>query len=176
MTVQTRITCGKNLICTYTLLVTGSQRTFCDQRFAEKLEATGPKAALPTQTLSSGFRSKNVSGLLVSRMIQSLDRSTEVKLQNIFTVSNIPVKPLLSLVSQHRKKINHLKGVELMNLGHKSIGLDASELFRPLEYRYRDEGEPDTIKTLMGWAMFGVVDSALHDDLTFCFNVGVFKT
>ena len=179
MTIPIRVTCGKNTICTYALLDTGSQRTFCDQRLAERLEATGPKITLPIQTLSSGITSKNVSGSLVSLMIQSLDRSTEVKLHNVFTVSNIPMKAVAIPNQSALEKMNHLKGVELMELGDKSagllIGLDAPELFRPLEYRYGDKGEPDAIKTLMGWTMFGVADSASHDDSTFCFNVGVLR-
>ena len=179
MTIPIRVTCGKNTICTYALLDTGSQRTFCDQRLAERLEATGSKITLPIQTLSSGITSKNVSRLLVSLMIQSLDRSTEVNLHNVFTVSNIPMKAVAIPSQSALEKMNHLKGVELMELGHKSvgllIGLDAPELFRPLEYRYGDKDESDAIKTLMGWTMFGVADSASHDDSTFCFNVGVLR-
>ena len=136
MIIPIRVTCGKNTICTYALLDTGSQQTFCDQRLAEKLEVTGPKITLSIQTLSSGFTPKNVSGSLVSLMTQSLDRSTEVKLHNVFTVSNIPMKAIAIPCQSALEKINHLKGIELMELGDKSvgllIGLDAPELFRPL--------------------------------------------
>ena len=80
MTILIRVICDKNAICTYALLdTTESQRTFCDQRLVEKLKATGPKITLPIQNLSS--------------------RATSKKLQNVFTVSNIPMKPLLFLVS-----------------------------------------------------------------------------
>ena len=112
LTIPIRVACGKNTICTYALLDTGSQQTFCDQRLAEKLEATGPKITLPIQTLSSGFTSKNVSGSLVSLVIQSLDKSMEVKLHNVFNVSNIPMKAIAIPCQSALKKMNHLKGVE----------------------------------------------------------------
>ena len=56
------------------------------------------------------------------------------------------------------KKFKHLRGITLSELLDKTvcllIGLDASNLFRPLKTRFGPVGTPDAIKTILVWTLF----------------------
>jgi len=175
MTVPVRVIYKNQMVNTYALLDTGSQRTFCEQSLASKLGATGPKVSLPIQTLSSGPDSKVVSGLQISLSVQSMDGANEVILKDVFTVDRIPLQASTIPSQSQLAHMDHLQEVQLSELDDKSvgllIGLDVPEVFRPIESKYGQEGEPDAIKTLLGWTLFGIAEITGDHDSAHCFNV-----
>ena len=48
MTLPVKVKHGKKFVHTYAMLDSGSQRTFCDRRLAERLGVKGPKHSLPS--------------------------------------------------------------------------------------------------------------------------------
>ena len=177
MTVPVRIHYGENLTSTYALLDTGSQKTFCDRHLANRLEATGPKASLPIKTLYSGADTRMMNGSLISLSVQSMDGDGELNLKEVFTVDKtlMYATPLPSC--SQLSSMTHLQGIQFPELNNKFvgllIGLDVPGVFRPLESRYGQEGEPDAIRTLLGWTLFCFAEMNTNQNSVNCFDIMV---
>ena len=108
---------------TYTLLDSGSQRTFCEKKLARRLGASGPREVLLIQTLSSGSDSAVVDGMLIPLSVMSLTHGNEVELHEVFTVDTIPLRAAAVPTALELERMQHLQGVELHELLDKSLGL-----------------------------------------------------
>ena len=177
MTLPVKVKHGKKFVHTYAMLDSGSQRTFCDQRLAGRLGVKGPKHSLPIQTLtSSGSSSDVLNGMLVAFSVCSLEGGHEVKLDDVMTVDRIPMKANCITAQRDLDCYKHLKGVELRELEDKSvqllIGLDVPVVFRPVESRFGGNGEPDAIRTVLGWTLFGPSLPNVDDNET-CMQVSI---
>ena len=77
----------------------------------------------------------------------------------VLTVEKIPLRASPVPCRGSIKNFKHLHGITLSELPDKTvgllIGLNASNLFRPLETRFGPMGTPDAIKTILGWTLFG---------------------
>ena len=159
MTVPVKLQCNEGVLLTYALLDTGSQRSFCDVKLAEQLGAKGPIKQVSLSTLSSASGLDPISCREIDLTVTGLDSKESVALSKVLTVEKIPLRASAVPCRGSIKKFRHLRGIILSELPDKTvgllIGLDASNLFRPLETRFGPVGTSDAIKTILGWTLFG---------------------
>ena len=145
--------------------------------------AKGPRHSLPIQILTSLSSSSNaVNGMLISLSVCSIENGHELKLNDVMTVDRIPMKANLIPDQRDLDRYKHLQGVRFIELENESvnllIGLDVLVAFRPVENRYGNDGEPDAIRTALGWTLFGPSVSSVNEEascmqVTVCENEGL---
>ena len=161
MTLPVKVRCGREEVVTYALLDSGSQRTFCEKSLARRLNARGPEKEVPLTTLTSGAEGSAVNGTVVSLVVSDLGGKESIKIQDVLTIDRIPLEARPKPDLREFESWSYLEGVSFSEIEDKSvgilIGLDAHEVFRPLETRFGPDGAPDAIKTPLGWILFGAV-------------------
>ena len=161
MTLPVKVRCGREEVVTYALLDSGSQRTFCEKSLARRLNARGPEKEVPLTTLTSDTEGSAVNGMVVSLVVSDLGGKESIKIRDVLTIDRIPLEARPKPDLREFESWSYLEGVSFSEIEDKSvgilIGLDAHEVFRPLETRFGPDGAPDAIKTPLGWILFGAV-------------------
>ena len=112
---------GKS-ICTYALLDTGSERTFCEQRLVDEMNPCNSHVKLAIQTLSTGDPHV-LDTIAVSFSISSLDDSYSMNLADVVVVESIPVAPTVMPNLGDLQRHSHLSDVSLTEVKGGSVTL-----------------------------------------------------
>ena len=112
-------------------------------------------------TLTGMTGSQKVESQVVDIVVESIDGSTSVALENIRTVRNIPISegwiPRKDLKNWH-----HFENVDLHEAESREvmliIGVKGSPpLFLPLDYRVGGQNQPVAVRYSLGWTIMGAV-------------------
>ena len=150
---------GKS-ICTYALLDTGSERTFCEQRLVDEMNPCNSHVKLAIQTLSTGYP-HILDTIAVSFSISSLDDSYSMNLADVVVVESIPVAPTVMPNLGDLQRHSHLSDVSFTKVKGGSvtllIGNDHAAAHRCLESRFSPSPKtsPDALLTNFGWLLRG---------------------
>lgn len=157
---------GAQEIETYALLETGSEVTLCDERLAKKLNLKGEDLRF---TLTGINGSVEMESRLVDIVVKSLDGKTELELQNVKTVKEIPISSDCVPKQVDVSRWPHLLDIYIPEIENKDIMLliglkERPRLFLPLECKEGGESEPIAIRYSLGWTVMGPVGSERKDD------------
>ena len=94
----------------------GSQRSFCDLRLARRIGAEGPMRRVPMSTLSSGSKSAAIDCMEISVIVSGHDGGEHIKLSDVFTVAEIPLKASPSPSLEEMTRLHHLQGITLSEI------------------------------------------------------------
>ena len=88
-------------------------------------------------TLSSGSKSEVIDCMEISAIVSGHDGGEHIKLSDVFTVAEIPLKATSSPSLEEMTRLHHLQGITLSEIPDKKvgllIGLDASLVFRAMD-------------------------------------------
>ena len=91
--------------------------------------------------------------------ISSLDRANSVKISNVLSIAEVPVRPNVIPVKDKIKEMPHLSDLSFPTVKSATvtllIGANAPELFCPINARKGRRGEPIAIQTPLGWSLLG---------------------
>ena len=167
--VPVKVVKDSNVVYTYALLDTGSDRSFCEQRLADALKLRQDKQfRLSIQTMTS-VNPTYVESSSVSLDICSLNNENKMELSTVVVVDSIPVAPTISPKNQTLLNYPHLRDISFPILENASvillIGNDNAKAHRCLESRFSPapDESPDAILTPFGWTLRG---TRLDNDVT----------
>ena len=159
--VPVKVKSNDHVVYTYALLDTGSDRTFCEQCLAKRLDLeSSVPAKLAVQTLSPG-NPYVLNTIAVSFSICSLNDDYAMNLSEVVVVDNIPVAPSVAPSSESIQKHSHLCDVSLTEIEGGSvtllIGSDYAAAHRCIESRFSPDPDlsPDAVLTPFGWMLRG---------------------
>ena len=146
-------------ICTYALLDSGSQRSFCSQSIADQLNLVGKRETVYIKTLSSKKDAKPASSMQVSFKVCAPDAGYSEVMKQVLTVDTLPLLNSSIPLMADLQEFDHLKDIEIKQLSCKEIGLiigtDYPHLICPTESRTGAAGQPIGLKTPLGWVIIG---------------------
>ena len=161
MTLSVKVRCGHEKVVTYALLDSRLQQTFCEKSLARRLNAHGLEKEVPLTTLMTGAEGSAVNSIVVSLVVSDLSGKESIKIQDVLMIDRIPLEARPKPDLREFESWSYLEGVSFSEIEDKSvgilIGLDAHEVFHPLDTRFGPDGAPDAIKTPLGWVLFGAV-------------------
>ena len=125
MTLPVKISSGEKEISLYALLDSGSQRTFLHESLAKKLNIKGEKQSVSIRTLSSGPDEDVIDSQSVTIKVAGLSEgeSCSVKLMNVLTVPELPMKATPLPLSDEVWNMEHLRSINFTELRDESVGL-----------------------------------------------------
>ncbi|XP_068243760.1 uncharacterized protein [Palaemon carinicauda] len=139
---------------TTALLDSASSSTFWSRDLIKSLGISGAIKTYKLNTMSK--TNEDVSSMILSMCVSSVDGRELINLNNVFVVDRIPVKSPSMNVSlfPHLKGLPGPLGGEIV---HILIGQDHTEALAPLEVRKGKRGEPFAVRTILGWTLYGRV-------------------
>ena len=140
-------------VTTYAFLDGGSDITLCSQRLVDQLRLQGAKVSF---FLASINGDEEQEGIKVDLNLCGLHGTYILSLRDVVAVSTLPdltgnipdkddVARFPNLLSNAKFTYLPQKTVDLL------IGADHQLVHRPLEYRFGQTGNPDAIRTQLGW-------------------------
>lgn len=159
--VPVRVSADDVQVDTYALLDSGSTSTFCTEGLRERLLVTGVKQNLRLSTLHGDRR--NLTVQVVSLQVKGLgvDAGEFIDLPRVYVKKqlNISISHLASF--DDIRSYSHLSDLDLArsdtNKIELLIGQDANLI--PLDVKAGEPGEPFAVRTKLGWAVNGPLDS-----------------
>ena len=138
---------------------TGSEVTLCHEELSTKLEICGEKLNF---TLTGMTESQKVESQVVDIVVESMDGSTSVALENIRTVKNIPILEGCIPRREDLENWHHFENVHLHEAESREVMLiidvkENPQLFLPLDYRVGGKNEPVAVRYSLGWTILGPV-------------------
>lgn len=147
---------------TLALLDTGSDRSYCTQNLASKLQLEGVPTTVDINTLG---HETHTTVMQTNVKVQGVRNQNckAVILNNVLVVLELP-KVLMSHLAQEEdvNKWRHLRelGSTARHTDEVSllIGLDNPLAMCPLEVRRASDGEPFPVRTNLGWTINGLLE------------------
>ena len=171
-------------ICTYALLDSGANKSFCEKVLFERLEISNPDSvaySINTLERDEPIAVKTVS---IPVTILPLHEEEEIQLPQVLVTDAIPASPNCLPDSRVLEDLEYLKGVALPKLEEGTvtllIGNDNVYAHRCLECRFSPDPSkyPDAVWTPLGWLLKGpaLVDphQRIDPDSVFFTNVDNF--
>ena len=148
---------GKRKLETYALMDSGSEVTLCHEELSTQLEICGEKLNF---TLTGMTGSQKVKSQVVDIVVESMDGSTSVALENIRTVSDIPISEGCIPRKEDLENWHHFENVDLHEAESREVMLiiaveENPQLFLPLDYRVGGRSEPVAVRYSLGWTIMG---------------------
>jgi len=147
------------VIETYAFLDDGSDTSMCLQSLAQELGAPSTPVNFVLSTMSG---SEERCGKQLSLDVVGVSTGKGVRLDKVWTTDYLPVSKN-TLSNEDLKTWPHLNNVHLAEIGEKDIkiliGNDAPEALCPLEVKSGGKGQPYAVRTLLGWAVAGPLES-----------------
>ena len=108
--------------------------------------------------------SQNVESQLVDIVVESMDGTTVVELENVRTVKDIPISKDCMPRKQDLRKWPHLQNIDLSEAQCDKVMLiiglkEIQQLFLQLEYKAGETSEPIAVRYSLGWTIMGSVGS-----------------
>ncbi|XP_078495514.1 uncharacterized protein LOC144750757 [Ciona intestinalis] len=155
--VAVKVRYGSAVVSTYAFLDSGASTNFCKPNLIKALKAQGLPTELVLNTLSDN--SKSCDSTCVSLSVMPLNGGQEIRLDEVFVVDNIPVHQNPIPNPDTLQKYTHLKGCDFPQINGGSvtllIGAQVKQVHRHLQECHGKQGEPDAVKTILGWTLFG---------------------
>ena len=160
--VPVKITCegGNKQIATCAFLDGGSDATFCLESLVQWL---GLKDIRSTSfTMTTANLAEERSGYEVQLNIESLEGDAKFQISNFLTTPNLPITRQHVGTEEDLRRWPHFYDVSLPDTGDGRvtilIGSERRDIIdKQLDKRQGQHGEPITIKTLLGWTVYGPV-------------------
>ena len=159
-TLPVKVVSGKEELCTYALLDSGSQQTFCTERLVDELKLQGPNHVMQLHAMTQTGGANSIKGKLVSFSVSSLeDHQSSFQLSQVMTVDKLPMQKCQVPGWKELNNWEHLEGLPIPELEDKSvdllIGTDYAPASVPLESRASSQEGPVAAKTPLGWTLYG---------------------
>ena len=157
--VKVRAKNGNSHVETYALLDSGSEVTLCHEELTERLHCHGKKRNF---TLTGMTGSQQVESQLVDIVVESMDGTTAVELENVRTVRNIPISQDCIPTRKDLDRWPHLKGIDLREAQNDKVMLiiglkENPQLFLPIEYKVGKQHQPVAVRYSLGWTIMGSI-------------------
>ena len=119
----------------------GSITTLCDQNLPDRLGISGGNKTFVLTTVNEMMR--NHDGHKTSLIISGLNDDREIKLKDVFSVEELPIKPNSTLSSEDSKAWPHLKeslilslaaSVSLLSTTHSCSGRQKNVVLRKINH------------------------------------------
>ena len=159
-TLPVKVVSGKEELCTYALLDSSSQQTFCTERLVDELKLQGPNHVMQLHAMTQTGGANSIKGKLVSFSVSSLeDHQSSIQLSQVMTVDKLPMQKCQVPGWKELNNWEHLEGLHIPELEDKSvdllIGTDYAQASVPLESRASSQEGPVAVKTTLGWTLYG---------------------
>ncbi|KAK2565608.1 hypothetical protein P5673_010736 [Acropora cervicornis] len=156
---------------TYTLLDNGSDVSLCDAELVKELYLQGERRDFLLTTQEKKDSAK--SGLELKLTISSLDGTSALEIQRVWTVDRLKVLSRRILRAEDVQGWSHLSGIELPEIQNKDvtvlIGCNVPEAFWVMQERRGKRGEPIAVRSLLGWTLMGPTENH-QEDSSFSMN------
>lgn len=152
------IVSGNNRVKTYAMLDDGATQTLCTEQLAKLL---GVRSIKKNYTLNSLGGPERVKGNQVSLSVRSVTDSTEVEIDSVWTVKELPISLKCMPTNEDVSRWPHLAGMHLPDIEATDvtllIGGNAPYAFWNLEERRGKKNDPYARRTPLGWTILGPV-------------------
>ena len=142
---------------TYAFIDSGSDTTLCTKDLAKELELSGEPRQFTLTTLNSQNTSR--SGQEVTLSIVSLDGTSNLRINEVWTVDSLPVSEQSIPSVEDLQRWPHLTGIDFPRLEEGKvtilIGSNVPEAHWIFEERRGRPKEPLAAKMLLGWTLLG---------------------
>ena len=142
---------------TYEFLDLSSSHCFCDKTLINALKILGSLESINLLILNNFVRS--YEGMAFDLKISSLNRANSVKISNVLSIAEIPVRPNAIPVKDKLKEMPHLSDLSfpIVKGGTVTllIGVNVPELFCPINARKGRRDVPIAIQTPLSWSLLG---------------------
>ena len=137
-------------ICTYALVDSSSQRSFCSQSIADQLNLVDKQETEYIKTLSSKKDAKPASSMQVSSQVCAPDDRHSEVMKQVLTIDTLPLLNNSIPLMADLQEFDHLKDVEMKQLSCKEIGLIiGTDYLCPTKSRTGAAGQPIELKTFL---------------------------
>ena len=159
----------EDFILTQALLDSGSNRSFCSLKLAERLGLCGEEMQLNLQTLN---KTNELQACVVSLDITGTGRFKRngiIHLPRVFAVEDFPELTSTCIDDTNIRRWSHTRDIPVSaNIKRTDvnilIGQDIPRALIPLEVRYGRENEPYATRTILGWTLNGPLGEDVTDD------------
>ena len=150
---------------TYTLLDNGSDVSLCDAELVKELYLQGERRDFLLTTQEKKDSAK--SGLELKLTISSLDGTSALEIQTVWTVDRLNVLSRSIPRAEDVQGWSHLSGIELPEIQNIDvtvfIGCNVPEAFWVMQERRGKRGEPIAVRSLLGWTLMGPTENHQED-------------
>ncbi|XP_067045816.1 uncharacterized protein [Acropora muricata] len=150
---------------TYALLDNGSDVSLCDAELVKELDLQGERRDFLLTTQETKDSAK--SGLELKLTISSLDGTSALEIQRVWTVDRLNVLSRSIPRAEDVQVWSHLSDIELPEIQNKDvrvlIGCNVPEAFWVMEERRGKRGEPIAVRSLLGWTLMGPTENHQED-------------
>ena len=162
--VLVKVLCNGREVHTYAFLDQGSTTTLCDEKLLHQLDIVGKDVSFTITTVNE--KTETPKGMKTKLFIAGLDDRDLVELSEVLSVEHLPIKANSSLTKEDLKCWPHLKGMLIPCLKSSVsllISIDNPELFRTMEERRGEKGQPFAVTTILGWSLVGAETSCANE-------------
>ena len=158
--------CGTKEIITHAFLDSGSDATFCLESLVQELELKDMK---PTSFMMTTVNCEEErTGHEVQLNMESLEGDVKFRLEHVLTTNSLPVTPKHMATNEDIRRWPHFHDICLPETGDKKvtilIGSDRPDIIdKQLDKREGECGQPCTVKTPLGWTMYGPIGELADD-------------
>lgn len=145
----------------YALLDDGADKTLCDERLLRKLNVNSKaitfamSTACSTGTLHQGYE--------VDLEIRPVAGDSVVNLRKVWSVKKLPISTKSAAVNVDLHRFPYLAGIDMPQIDTDDvmllIGTDTPDAHIPLEVLSGSSDEPYAVRSRLGWAVRGPVNS-----------------
>jgi len=158
--------CGTKEIITHAFLDSGSDATFCLESLVQELELKDMK--LTSYMMTTVNCKEERTGHEVQLNMESLEGDVKFRLEHVLTTNSLPVTPKHMATNEEIRRWPHFHDICLPETGGNKvtilIGSDRPDIIdQQLDKREGECGQPCTVKTPLGWTVYGPI-SELADD------------
>ena len=150
-----------NTCRTYALLDDGADKSLCDERLLSSLNVASRPVTFQISTVNA-TGSTNY-GQEVDLHVQHINGDDTVTLRNVWSVKRLPVSIQSAAVNADIKKLPYLADIDIPRIDTSNmmllIGTDSPGAHIPLEVRSGDCDQPYAVRTRLGWAIRGPLET-----------------
>ena len=156
-----RVRVNNRAICTYALLDSGANKSFCEKVLFERLEISNPDTVAYSRNTLERDEPIAVKTVSIPVTILPLHEEEEIQLPQVSVTDAIPASPNCLPNSRVLEDLEYLKGVALPKLEESTvtllIGNDNVYVHRCLECRFSPDPSkyPDAVRTPLSWLLKG---------------------
>lgn len=151
---------------TYALLDDGADKSLCDERLLHALNVASRPVTFKISTVSSTGSTNH--GQEVDLQVQQVNGKDRVTLRNVWSVKRLPISTQSTAVNADVKKLPYLTDIDIPRIDTKDvmllIGTDSPDAHIPLEVRSGNRDQPYAIRTRLGWAIRGPIQTTSAPD------------
>ena len=159
--VPVRVRANKREFCTYALLDSGANKTFCEKVLFENLEISNPDTVVYSINTLERDEPVTVKTESIPVTILPLHEEEEIQLPQVLVTDAIPASPNRLPETIASEDLDYLEGVDLPKLEGGTvtllIGNDNVYAHRCLECKFSPDPSkyPDAVRTPLGWLLKG---------------------